>query len=245
MSRDLNQYSKAYAAQPFEPVMVKYRRIRTLEMLGDVSGCRILEIGCGSEPASAWIPVYQSLTILEPAEAFFQSALVQTQGFEKVHVIHSSAENIQHLPEAPFDVILLNSLLHELQHPDILLNALHPWCHAGTRILINVPNAWSFHRQLAVKMDLIPFPEFLSQANLTFQQATVFNTSSLKALCEGCHYEVQNALTSFIKPFTHAQMQEMLDKGLLSDNLLEGLYQMSSEMPDAGAEIFFLLTPAK
>lgn len=42
----------------------------------------------------------------------------------------------------------------------------------------------------------------------------------------------------FIKPFTHDQMEGMLEKGILSPTILEGLYGMSVELPDYGAEIY-------
>jgi 2-polyprenyl-3-methyl-5-hydroxy-6-metoxy-1,4-benzoquinol methylase len=245
MSRNLDSYSQAYFNQPFEPVMVHYRRKRTLDILGDLSACRILEIGCGTEPASSWIPAFQSLTVLEPAEDFYQSALRYAAGNPLVRIIQASAEQAGNLNEAPFDVILLSSLLHELQHPEWVLNALHPWCHTETRILVNVPNAWSFHRHLAVKMGLISSPETLSPANLTFQQARVFQMPELIDLCRQCGYEVTLSLTSFIKPFTHAQMQKMIEDELLPVALLDGLYHMSSEMPDSGAEIFLVLKSAQ
>ncbi|MCZ2356052.1 MAG: class I SAM-dependent methyltransferase [Bacteroidia bacterium] len=243
MTRNLDAYSNEYLRQPFEPVMIRYRRKKTVEWLGDTRQLSILEIGCGISPAFDWIQHWRWLSLLEPATEFASRIHEQMQHHPSVDLITATLESNPAFPHAPFDIILLNSLLHELQDPASALKSLHHWAHPQTRIFINVPNALSVHRRLAVHMGLIPSPDTLSDFNHLFQQARVFTPATLQSLAEQCGYRILRQETAFIKPFTHAQMQTWMDAGILTDTLLEGLYRVSPEMPDAGAEIFMELQP--
>jgi len=42
----------------------------------------------------------------------------------------------------------------------------------------------------------------------------------------------------FIKPFTHAQMQQLIEAGILTTALIDGLIRMEQHLPGLGAEIF-------
>lgn len=243
MARNLDAYSNEYLRQPFEPVMIRFRRKKTIEWMGDTRRLSILEIGCGVSPAFDWIPHWRWLSLMEPADEFASRIREKMQNHPSVDLITASLESNPVFPNAPFDIILLNSLLHELPDPAAALQCLHQWAHPQTRIFVNVPNALSVHRRLAVHMGLIPSPETLSDFNRLFQQARVFTPTSLQALAEHCGYRILRQETAFLKPFTHAQMQTWLDAGILTEELLEGLYRVSPEMPDTGAEIFMELQP--
>lgn len=42
----------------------------------------------------------------------------------------------------------------------------------------------------------------------------------------------------FVKPFTHAQMEQCLNNGVVGENVLDGLDKMIEFMPELGAEIY-------
>ncbi len=243
MNRNLDDYSKKYQVQPFEPVMIQFRRKKTLELIGITQNSTILEIGCGISPACEWIPSYKYLSILEPSPDFYEIACQKVMSYPNVHLLMATIESLPELGAAPYDLILINSLLHELPNPAQVLKSLKSYCHAGTRILINVPNAHSFHRLLAVTMGIQKVAEELSDFNRTFQQSRVYTLQSLRELAESCGYTVQHLETVFIKPFTHSQMQAMIDQKLMTESLLEGLYRVSNQMPSQGAEIFMIICP--
>ena len=243
MTRNLEDYTQEYLEQPFEPVMIQYRRKKTLELLGDTHNLSILELGCGISPASDWIPAFKSLTVLEPGAEFYEIAKSKTLNLQNVQILMTTSEQNPVLIAAPFDVILINSLLHELAEPEKLLNSLHTYCHSDTRIIVNVPNAHSFHRLLAVHMGIQKSPDELSDFNIKFQQSRVFTTNTLTTLVKRCGFTVTHTETSFLKPFTHSQMQAMLDENILNERILEGLYKLSIEMPGQGAEIYMILCP--
>ena len=51
-------------------------------------------------------------------------------------------------------------------------------------------------------------------------------------------FEILDTGSYFIKPFTHYQMQKIIDINLLPKKFLEGLYGMISYIPDLGSEIY-------
>lgn len=243
MLRDLKDYSQQYLNQPFESQMVYFRRKKILELAGNTANLKILEIGCGMEPAYMWMSEFQSLTIVEPSEVFFRNAEYHKPDDSSVHLVQALAEEISTLPSAPFDLILISSLLHELSNPEHLLLNMRSWCTSQTRMILNVPNALSFHRLLAVEMGLIASAYTPSAANIQFQQHRIFDQNSFQELAKSCGFRILSSETAFIKPFTHRQMQDLLDLKILNADLLNGLMQVSPVMPENGAEIFMVICP--
>jgi SAM-dependent methyltransferase len=248
MERDLNIYSQQYAEQPFEPVMVKFRQQKTLALTGDLSGKKILEIGCGLEPGFTWIQNFSEFHIIEPSPLFYQHAQKCANAHasaESIHLYNYLAEDCKFDDNIHFDYILINSLLHELENPLVLLKHIHSICAPHTRVIVNVPNAHSLHRMLAVYMGLIPNPAILSESNFQFHQHHVFSVDTLTQLVQKAGFTILHTETAFIKPFTHLQMQDMLDKGLLSQALLNGLMEVSKDLPENGADIYMILEAQK
>jgi len=61
---------------------------------------------------------------------------------------------------------------------------------------------------------------------------------SLTSLVESTGYKVLEIGTFFIKPFTHEQMQRILDQKIIDSQVLMGLNAMSDALPAMGAEIY-------
>jgi len=244
MERDLDLYSQQYANQAFEPVMVHFRQQKTLTLLGDTTGKHILEIGCGLAPCFHWIPDYASVDIIEPATEFYDYAerlRSEHRHRESIFLHACTAENYKNIDNKVFDYIIINSLLHELAEPKQLLQQVRFLCAAHTQVCINVPNAHSLHRMLAVHMGLIASPDTLSEANRKFHQHQVFTARSLEALVVSAEFRILHTETAFIKPFTHRQMQDALDSGLFSAPLLQGLMDISVALPAYGADIYMMI----
>ena len=143
-----------------------------------------------------------------------------------------------------FDLVVVSALLHEVIDCAALLDAVRSVCSPETIVHLNVPNARSFHRLLAVEMGLIETPTELSAAQIALQQHRTFTQGSLAALAEAHGFRVIDQGGYFVKPFTHAQMQALQADGFLTPQMLEGLWGMARRMPDLGSEIFVNLRTA-
>jgi len=244
MSRNINKYQQEYMADyGFEQVMVKYRHKLVLERLDIYQPDTIIEIGCGSEmlyqhylkqhsPIKQWI-------IIEPAKEF--SAIARNAALPNSYVIQSFFENaeeqiINTLHKAAPDMIICSGLLHEVPNVEALLSQISAIMSRDTILHVNVPNANSMHRRLAMAMGLVKDTKQMSERNKSLLQHRVYD---LKNLIEDLHqnrFEIETTGGYLLKPFTHRQMEEITS---ITDNkILDGLFELGRIDPNWASEIY-------
>lgn len=242
MSRNLEHYQKQYAAQPFEPYQVAFRKRKLQEVLSHYNHSKLLEVGCGLESIFVSLQSFKELTVVEPSLTFYEKALNDRECFpgkENVRIIQATLEDAcEKLKPEAYDFILVSSLLHEVSDPNAILTSLRQIARPHTVVHINVPNAKSFHRLLAVEMGLIRSEFEKSPANIKFQQQSVFDLDALRGLVTKNGFVVIESGSYCFKPFTHGQMQKLLDTGLFDESFLEGFYKMEKYLPGLGSEIY-------
>jgi SAM-dependent methyltransferase len=243
-ARDLVDYVSSYRALPFEPVQAAYRRRLVLSRVAAAGPRRLLEIGCGALPLFPDLPGV-ACTVLEPATEFAAGARRMAAGRADVTVVEALAEDVDPLDlGSPFDVVVLSCLLHEVPDPRRLLAAARRACAPGGVLHVNVPNATSLHRLLAVAMGLIPDPAATSDTQRTMQQRAVYDAAGLHREVTGAGFDVRASGSLFVKPFTHAQMQHLVDVGFLTPHLLDGLDALAARLPELGSELWVDAVPA-
>lgn len=240
--RNLAAYQDSYEALPFEDVQARYRKRRICESLAARGARRMLEVGCGLDPLFNHYRAFDRCTVVEPAERFCANAQAQAQGRADVRVVHGTLEgSLRELAGGAYDFIVISSLLHEIADPAPLLDAAAALCEPDTIVHVNVPNAYSFHRRLAVAMGLIGDVHERSPVQVQMQQSHTFDLAGLRALVQSRGFRVVEEGTFFVKPFTHAQMAALQRSGFLTEPMLEGLYRLSAQFPEHGSEIFMNL----
>jgi 2-polyprenyl-3-methyl-5-hydroxy-6-metoxy-1,4-benzoquinol methylase len=237
--RDLEKYQADYAALPFEAVQAHYRKRKIVEELRKRGARRILEVGCGLDPIFTAYNEFDVLHIVEPSPAFHEAALEQCRNRPNVHLYSGTLEQTAAvLAGEHFDFILLAGLLHEVERPEDIVAAVRPLCREDTVVHVIVPNARSIHRVLALEMGLIDRLDKLSSTQAALQQHRTFDVQSLSTLMEGAGFAVLESGSFFIKPFTHAQMDELMRIGLVTRSMLDGFYALGGHLPGFGSEIF-------
>lgn len=234
--RDIINYTEQYMKPNFEDYQIIYRRKKIIEILSKYSHKKILEIGCGMEPLFKYINDYEEYVVVEPSYEFFKNALKESK--ENVVCKNEYFKYSDELKNMKFDYIVCSSLLHELEKPQEMIRDMYHICKEDTIVHINVPNAESFHRLLAVESKIIPATDFFSERNILFQQNTVFSLKQLKKLVEINGFEVIDEGTYFIKPFSHDQMYKLLEEKIITEDVLDGLYNMEKYLPKLGSELY-------
>lgn len=133
-------------------------------------------------------------------------------------------------------MIIASSLLHEIKEPSLFLKKIYSVCSLDTLIHINVPNAKSFHRELAKEMGYIKNVFEKSQRNNLLNQYTNFDIEKLIILAQNENFDIEEKGGYFIKPFTHKQMFDVVN--VLDNKILDGLYEMGIKFPELASEIY-------
>ena len=240
--RDIKDYSDKYEDEPFEATMVKIRKKMVIEQCNKYNHSHILEIGCGMEPFFMDFSDYTNMVIVEPSEKFTQNAanLAEDKGLSVKIITGTLEDRIDEIIslDIHFDFIILSSVLHELDDPQAMLKSIWKICDANTIVHINVPNAKSVHRLIAVEEGMISDVHEQSNEMKRMQRRRTYDIYSLMDETTQAGFSVNDKGSYFIKPFTHLQMQNCLDAGIIDEKVLEGLEKIIKYMPEYGAGIF-------
>jgi SAM-dependent methyltransferase len=193
------------------------------------------------EPLFLYCTDYKTYTIVEPSDELVQHARKLAKNKRNITIIHGFMEEVyKKLIESRhgFDFIILSSVLHEVPDPNKLLQAVYQICSTETVVHINVPNAYSFHRILAYEMGLISDIFEKSETDIKFQRHTNFDKQLLFKMLEENGFQIITYGTYLVKPFNNEQMEKILEQGILSKDIIEGLEMMVKYLPDMGCEIF-------
>lgn len=240
--RDLVDYVGQYRALPFEPLQISFRRRRVLARVALHAPRRLLEIGCGESPLFLDLPGLETV-VVEPAAAFAANARRLAAERPEVTVVEQYAEELGPSLGGPFDMVVLSCLLHEVPDPQRLLSAVRGLCAPGGVLHVNVPSARSLHRLLAVAMGLIPDVATESDTQRTMQQRGVYDAAGLEDELGRAGFAVTERGSIFVKPFTHAQMQRLVDEDFLTPQMLDGLDALALLLPDLGSELWMDAEP--
>ena len=236
--RDIIKYTADYINMPFEKEQVKFRRKKVLEIIDLYKPNNILEIGCGMDSMANHYNHFVSFSIVEPSVSFYGKAVADVCKKSNVFIFNEYLEDFSKDHDKNFDFIIVSSLLHEVENRDKFIIKLKENATKDTVIHFNVPNARSFHRLLALEMGIIDDLFLRSDMQKKMQQNVIYDMESIVNFLQGHKFKILDFGSYFIKPFSHEQMQSIIDNKIFPSDLLDGLDKMISYMPNMGSEIF-------
>jgi len=225
MMRDIDKYKEGFLKLDFERIQEKYRKKKVIEILNKYKPKKILEIGCGVDSIGNYYNC--DLIVVEPCVDFAKKV-------KNAKVIKDFFENVEFNEE--FDFIVVSALLHEIEDVDRFLKKLKKVAKKAI-IHINVPNAKSFHKLLGVKIGKLNSIYDKTETHSILQQNMVFDMDRLVSLLQNYGFEIIEKGGYFVKPFSHNQMQKMLECGIIDKRVLDGLYELK-ELEEFSSEIF-------
>lgn len=98
-----------------KPYNALYERPAIISMLPDVAGKRVLDVGCGSGPLSAWL-ASQGAEVVGFDGSANMIRLAQAKGIERAAFHHADlARPLDFLPDCSFDVAVASLVMHYLR----------------------------------------------------------------------------------------------------------------------------------
>ena len=246
MKKNINKYWNNYKEiYSFEEVLKIYRERKALECINSRKPKKILEIGCGFNPLFEKYTEFEEFTVIEPGEKAYNYIKEKSSNNQKIKCINNYFEDsLDLLKGEEFEYISSTGVLHETPTPKAFLETLRALSNIKTEIYLNVPNAFSMHRVIAKEMGLINNIHQKTERNILLEQNNIFDKKSLiKLLKETFRYiKIIECKTFFLKPFTHSQMMDCIDKKIINENIFEGLYSASDYYSDSGCELYCTFT---
>lgn len=163
----------------------------------------ILEMGFGEGAITE--PLLQaglSVEIVEGSAKLCDSAIQKFGDAVKVHC--SFFEDFA--PAEPFETVLALHVLEHVDDPAVVLKNVFKWLAPGGRVIAVVPNAESFHRQLAVMMNLQEALDSLSERDKLVGHQRVMNIKQLSGLFECAGFQVTKEFGYFLKIVPNSMM---------------------------------------
>ena len=245
-NRDLTIYQKDYLSQPYEPIQKMLRKDHLLGWLkkNKLENGKIMEVGCSDDSLANYMSDFELFQIIEPGVDFYKKAIHDIKEHKKHRKIKIALSTIEEFEksEVEYDIIIVSCLLHEIQDQTLFLNALGHHMRKNTLLYIDVPNAFSFHRLLGKELGYIKDIFQKSDTQIKMQQNNVFSEQTLAKLLINNGFNIIEKGDYIFKPFTHAQMQLLIDRGIFTEEFLSGLARMSKYTKGMGSEIYITAT---
>ncbi len=241
MDRDLCKYQETYRLLPFERHQAYLRRKEILETISYYKPMFWTEVGCAMSPLFTDYKLGIVATVIEPASIFYDnlSRLKIKNPHINTCIFNNRLEelNINYRINKIQDLVVLSGILHEISNSKEFLNSAKKLGNRSTKYIFTVPNAQSVHRKLALRTGQIDNLYQLSEQQVSLQQKKVYCVKTLTEELENNGFIIEAIKTIILKPFTHKQMQEILDFNILTKEEIYIFSEMVDISSSNGSEI--------
>jgi 2-polyprenyl-3-methyl-5-hydroxy-6-metoxy-1,4-benzoquinol methylase len=140
-----------------------------------------------------------------------------------------------------FDNIFLT---HVLEHVDDAVGVLRrindEWLSDTGRLFLVCPNANAPSRQIAVKMGLISHNTAITEAEKAHGHTITYTLDTLERDTRAAGLCTLYRSGIFFKAFANFQWDQILQQKIVTQEYLDGCYQLGQQYPDLCASIFLL-----
>ncbi len=178
---------------------------------------------------------FPRLTAVDGSSAYCEQLRERHAGREGFEVVCSLFEHFG--SDQTWDTVLAAHVVEHVEDPVALLVNAHDWIATGGRLIVQVPNARSFHRLLGVKLDTIHDVYELSERDHAIGHRRVYDADALRADITKAGWSVDEIVGSYFKIFSNAQSEAWFD-----DGLIRAFYELGKDFPEQGTMIAAVCT---
>lgn len=198
----------------------------------------VLELGSSKGDFTKLLfPIFKAVTCVEAASEAVES--FREKHGNKAEVLNSTFEELK--LKKVYDNIILTHVLEHLDHPvEVLAKINDNWLSDTGRFFVVCPNANAPSRQIAVKMGLITHNAAVTSAEREHGHRITYSLDTLERDLTNAGLKVVHRSGIFFKALANFQWDQLLNTDIITDEYLEGCYQLGQIYPDLCSSIFFV-----
>ena len=145
-----------------------------------------------------------------------------------------------------YENIVLTHVLEHLDDPILVMKRINDeWLSDTGRFFLVCPNANAPSRQIAVKMGLISHNSAVTEAEEKHGHRITYSLDTLERDAKLAGLNIVHRSGIFFKALANFQWDKLLNTDIISDEYLEGCYDLGQHYPDLCASIFLLCNKGK
>jgi 2-polyprenyl-3-methyl-5-hydroxy-6-metoxy-1,4-benzoquinol methylase len=181
--------------------------------------------------------LFNDVTCVEASDEAI--AIAQKEFGSKIKFINALFEEAK-LPEK-YDNIILTHVLEHLDNPVSVMKRINDeWLSDNGRFFLVCPNANAPSRQIAVKMGLITHNDAITPAEAAHGHRITYTLDTLERDARAAGLKVVHRSGIFFKALANFQWDRLLNTDIISEEYLQGCFQLGQIYPDLCSSIFLM-----
>jgi 2-polyprenyl-3-methyl-5-hydroxy-6-metoxy-1,4-benzoquinol methylase len=183
------------------------------------------------------LPYFDQITCIEASDEAIKTA----QQILPAHVKTINALFEEAILSEKYDNIILTHVLEHLDDPVGIMKKINEeWLSDRGRFFLVCPNANAPSRQIAVKMGLISHNSAITPAEKEHGHRITYSLDTLERDARLAGLKVVHRSGIFFKALANFQWDRLLQTDIISNEYLEGCYQLGHIYPDLCSSIFLM-----
>lgn len=180
---------------------------------------------------------FDDITCVEASASAIEKA--QNVINDKVKIINARFEDAV-LPNVYNNVVMSHVLEHCDDPVQVLKRINLEWLAPGGRLLLACPNANAPSRQIAVKMGLISHNDAVTEGEALHGHHRTYTLDTLSQDAEAAELRIIHRSGIFFKALANFQWDQVITQKIVSNEYLDGCYELGLEHPDLCASIYLV-----
>ena len=189
-----------------------------------------------------FLPFFNDITCVEASNEAVAQATKKLG--DTVKIINSTFETVD--LDSKYDNIVMTHVLEHLDDPvQVLKRVQDEWLADDGYFFLVCPNANAPSRQIAVKMGLVSHNSAVTPAEAKHGHLITYTLDTLERDAVAAGLEVVHRSGIFFKALANFQWDKLLQTDIISEEYLEGCYQLGHVYPDLCSSIFLVCKKGK
>jgi 2-polyprenyl-3-methyl-5-hydroxy-6-metoxy-1,4-benzoquinol methylase len=186
-------------------------------------------------------PFFNDITCVEASDEAIEIAKKEFGNVKFINALFEEAS----LPEK-YDNIILTHVLEHLDNPVGVMKRINDeWLSDKGRFFLVCPNANAPSRQIAVKMGLITHNTAITPAEKEHGHRITYTLDTIERDAKAAGLKVVYRSGIFFKALANFQWDRLLNTDIISDEYLQGCFQLGQIYPDLCSSIFLMCEKGK